>query len=1122
MLQSGQIIKNLIPTEPVKIVSVKQLGSRYAVDYAGINTNRTGNKVITQETADLLELVSTDGAFNFTGNPTKFLLYAEAERIYSAYQFDPLFAVNCSIVDPLPHQVEAVYKYLLPLPKIRFLLADDTGAGKTIMTGLLLKELLIRGFVERILVITPGGLTKQWAEDEMGVKFNLPFVLVDRARFNSDPNVFHSTNKVVASIDFIRNEDVLNVLKQSRWDIVVVDEAHKLSAFDYGAKQYVSKRYGAVQELSKLCEHLLLLTATPHRGRKDTFKNLLQLLDTDIFATTDLVTDRIRQYEKNGINRFFIRRLKENMQDWHGNALFKARYTRTAKYELTPEEKKLYDAVTKYLTEKRELAKEQKNIHVELTLMVMQRRLTSSIAAITNTLRNRYKALKALLDELNKNPQLFRRAASFADAGVEGFDQADDYDELDDTERESLESILSDPDKVKLFKLFTTAKDPREIKEEADQVKVLLEMAESLSSHEEQKFTRLIELMRSEGVLDHKEKLVIFTEHKDTLNYLERKLSQNHGYEVATIHGAKNVDERREAQFGFAKKDGAQILIATDAAGEGINLQFCRLLINWDIPWNPNRLEQRMGRIHRYGQKSDVFVFNLVALNTREGQVLQRLLSKLDNIREQMGDDRVYDVISEVFEGVRMEDILRSTLYGTATRYDEVIDNELTKSKVEEKINEQKNRLEHSSVNYQDAKKLKESSDEKRLQPIYIRLFFEKTFKELGGEFSEIRKSIYRIDKLPELVASHLKKKYNFTADISKLLFCFDKQVFFDYQNIPDLGKVHYINPGNIIFDALVQVARENYKEEMLKGTILVSPEDSTEYFAFFVKTQVADERIHKDTESIADERMALVYTNHDKFCLTSPAKFIDLKPPHEYAKPVTTPAPIDNEAVVNWAFENITLPQLAETQERVNLDTETREEYIKSAFTNLIFDLTDEINSLQNKMLYGDKKANELITIKQQQIEKLIKRREERIEELQQMKNLSPKSPEVLGCAYVVPLTSVEYHSHYGMSRDDEVEAIAMRVAMEFERQDGWNPLDVSANDEGYDIKSTSKDLLKRYIEVKGRSADGAVMISENEMNRLSQLGECAWLYVVIHCKSKPELFRVPNPGKNSPMPEN
>lgn len=1112
-IEIGQIVKNLIPTELVTINQIQPLGSMVSLKYTGVNTNRVNTKVIARDQFESLEVLAEEGSFIFNGDPTRFSLFAEAERINSAYQFDPLFAVNCSIVDPLPHQVEAVYKFLLPLPKIRFLLADDTGAGKTIMTGLLIKEMLIRGIAERILIITPGGLTKQWQEDELSVKFNIPFTLVNRSLFSSDPNIFHTANRVVTSIDFISREDVLNVASNTHWDLVVFDECHKLSAYDYGAKQYLSQRYKAAQVLSQQCEHILLLTATPHRGRKDTFKKLLQLLDEDIFATNDLASTRVQELEQNGINRFFIRRLKEDMKDWQGLPLFKNRYTKTVAYQLTPEEKELYDAVTKYLTIRKEEASETKNIHVSLALTVMQRRLASSIFAIKNTLERRWNALQGIVDEVSKNPNLWNQRHK-----LEGFDVADieDYEELEDDEKDALENILSDPRK---FKLFTTAKSLSEIQQEASEVKKLFEMAQALYNRrqEEKKFQELQELLKSNGVLENGEKLVIFTEHKDTLLYLEERLTKSGGYKVATIHGGKLVDERRQAQWDFAKPD-TQILIGTDAAGEGINLQFCRLLINWDIPWNPNRLEQRMGRIHRYGQKQDVLVFNMVASNTKEGKVLERLLTKLDIIREGMGDDRVYDVIQDVLEGVGLDDIINSVFNGRETDLDRFLaqDDETLKLKFSEKIKEQKEKLSHCAIDFKDARLLKENSDEKRLQPIYIRLFFEKAFSYLGGVFTEVRPSIYRIDKMPEPVITELRNAHKIYFDaIKSILFCFEKQKFLDYQNVGDLGKVHYINPGNPVFDSLVNVVRNQFREDMIKGTIFISPDDKEDYFAFFVKSQIVDNRPSKKEDSIADERLMMVYQGKDKqFHITSPAKFIDLHSPTKFTKPVIPPEVVNVDQVVQWSFEKITLQQFEDTKKLVQNDCHERKQYLDSAFTQVIMDLQLEIQEMQQKVLFGDTRVQEKIMKKQERITELILKKQNRLEKLELMEQLSPKAPEVLGCAYVIPLTQVEYTSHYGMSRDDEAEAIAMQTAMNFETDTGWTPFDVSANNEGYDIKSISPDELKRYIEVKGRSAEGGVMLSENEMNRLAQLGDAAWLYIVVNCKTKPELYRIQNPA--------
>jgi len=1113
-IEPGQIVKNLIPTEAVTINQVQALGPMVSLKYTGVNTRRVNTKVITREQFEALEVLTGEGQFNFSGDPAGFLLFAEAERIHSAYQFDPLFAVNCSIVDPLPHQVEAVYKFLLPLPRIRFLLADDTGAGKTIMTGLLIKELMMRGMADRILIVTPGGLTKQWQEDELGMKFNIPFTLVNRSLFSSDPNVFHSQNRVVASLDFIGKEDVLNVAGNAHWDLVVFDECHKLSAYDYGAKQYLSQRYKAAQLLSRQSEHLLLLTATPHRGRKDTFRKLLQLLDEDIFATSDLASARVKEMEHDGINRFFIRRLKEDMKDWHGKDLFKKRFTKTVAYQLTPEEKELYEAVTNYLMRKKEEASETKNIHVSLALTVMQRRLVSSIAAIRNTLGRRWAALQGIADEVAKNPNLWNQRHK-----LDGFDVDDieDFEDLEDEERDALENILSDPRK---FKLFTTARSITQIQQEASEVKTLYEMAQALyhRRQEEKKFQVLQELLKSNGVLEAREKLVIFTEHKDTLLYLEERLAKNSGYGVVTIHGGKTVDERRQAQWDFARPE-TQILIATDAAGEGINLQFCRLLINWDIPWNPNRLEQRMGRIHRYGQKQDVLVFNMVANNTREGKVLERLLTKLDIIRAEMGDDRVYDVIQDVLEDVGLEDIIDSVFNGRETDLDRFLaqDDEAIRQRFTEKIRDNREKLSHSTVDYQDARTLKDNSDEKRLQPIYIRLFFEKAFRHLGGSFTELKPYIFRIDEMPPAVAAWLRDSYSIHFDTLKSIhFCFNKQVFLDYQHVAGLDKVYYINPGNPVFDSLIQVVRERFREDMLRGTVLISPDDKSDYFAFFVKSQIVDNRPNKREDSVADEQLMMVYQEPDgSFQLTSPAKFIDLHSPTSFARPVTPPGIVSVDEVVQWSFKEITLHQLEQTARHVGKDCAERRHYLETAFTQVIMNLQSDIQELQQKVLYGDTRVQEKIQKKQAHIDELVLRKQDRISKLALMEQISPKTPEVLGCAYVIPLAQVEYLSHYGMSRDDEAEAMAMQVSLDYERDAGWHPVDVSAHNEGYDIKSTSPEALRRYIEVKGRSGhDGSVMLSENEMNRLAQLGDAAWLYIVVNCKSRPELYRLQNPA--------
>ena len=415
VLAPGDIVSGLETTELVEVRRVVPFGSKTLVEGIGVTSRREVKRPLSAE--ELARLQRVRGSdFGYDGDPRAFLLGAEAERIRIAHQFDPLFAVNSSVVDILPHQVEAVYRYLLPLPRIRFLLADDTGAGKTIMTGLLIKELLFRGVLSKVLIITPGGLTKQWRDEEMWDKFGLHFRLVNRAAFDADPGQFSHRDEgfFITSIDYISRHDAcLNAAKETRWDLIVVDEAHKLSAYEYGTKVDERKRYRSVKELANKTDHLLFLTATPHRGRKDTFRRLLMLLDEDLFLKDEHVTARVHEAVSQYMtaaspdgdepqitqarNRFFLRRLKEEMVDWDGSPLFKPRHTQTVGYDLTPEELELYKAVTQYVRSRRKQAKEKRNRNVELTLMVMQRRLASSIYAITRTLQNRLNALSEVL-----------------------------------------------------------------------------------------------------------------------------------------------------------------------------------------------------------------------------------------------------------------------------------------------------------------------------------------------------------------------------------------------------------------------------------------------------------------------------------------------------------------------------------------------------------------------------------------------------------------------------------------------------------------------------------------------------------------------------------------------------
>ena len=597
------------------------------------------------------------------------------------------------------------------------------------MAGLLIKELRFRGVIEKILIITPGGLTKQWKEDELQEKFGLHSRLVNRASFDAEPGQFshYKEGIFVTSIDFLaRNEGCLRAAEEAHWDLVVVDEAHKLSAYEYGTKIEESERYRAVKALAPKTDHLLFLTATPHRGRKDTFRRLLMLLDEDLFQKDEFVSDRVREQVASygshsedfddevpiskARNRFFLRRLKEEMVDWDGHPLFKDRHTKTVGYELTPEEKVLYDEVTRYVRSMRREAKAKKNRNVELMLMVMQRRLASSLYAITRTLENRLTSLNEVLTILRDASLTAAEKKRLLGAAPDPDDPNDisEYEDYDDEERGQVDK--------RIFRKVLTD-DPAKVEEERDEVDRLFRLADGLKHHKEAKFVELLKVLDSSDIIRaDDEKLLIFTEHKDTMTSLSKRLEEK-GYTVTTIHGGMDVDARKRAQREFRTR--AKIMVATDAAGEGINLQFCRYLINWDIPWNPNRLEQRMGRIHRYGQTDDVWVYNLVAQNTREGAVLHKILSKLDVMRDQMGSDRVYDVIDELLEGVPLVSLMEKAIDSesgedAADQTDEKLKT-ATRERAAQLIALQKKTSLASKLDLRSARELRDASDERRL-----------------------------------------------------------------------------------------------------------------------------------------------------------------------------------------------------------------------------------------------------------------------------------------------------------------------------------------------------------------------------------------------------------------------
>jgi SNF2 family DNA or RNA helicase len=656
-LRQGQVLVGPLFSEPMRVETVTANGTgSWSVGLVGQSSEQFRKVTLTAE--QLAALTVRDITLTYAGDAALLRTGLQAYALGIAFEFDPYFGLSISRVDPLPHQLEAVYDYLLKLPQVRFLLADDAGAGKTIMSGLLIRELKLRGLIERILIVCPANLAFQW-QRELRDKFDEQFEVLKGGdiREQYGINQWLERPQIVTSLDLAKRNEILPGLRQVGWDLVIADEAHRLSWTPPSRK---TARYALGELLRDISDHMLLLTATPHKGDPDNFTLFLQLLDQDTYADVRSIREAMERRHA----PFYLRRTKEAMVyfperqadgTWTARKVFTKRIPRTVSFAIDGAEFDLYDEVTKFVRRQSEAAAargdDSRARAVGFLMALYQRRLASSTYALRHSLENRAKRLADAL----------KHAEALAKEAPPDIPDPSELEELEDSERERLERLLD---------AITLAGNADQVQEEIQQLYELAEAAQAVEDgNAEAKLSKLRGLLEDEGFFaDRDKRLLIFTEFKDTLDYLVQKLKEM-GFDVGTIHGGMQIGSREqpgtrlfaEQQF---KEGAVQILVATEAAGEGINLQFCHMLVNYDIPWNPNRLEQRMGRIHRYGQTHDCLIFNFAATNTIEGRVLARLLDKLQEIRDALDDDAVFNVVGKVLPAAHIERVLRDFYAG--------------------------------------------------------------------------------------------------------------------------------------------------------------------------------------------------------------------------------------------------------------------------------------------------------------------------------------------------------------------------------------------------------------------------------------------------------------------------
>ncbi|HCX68720.1 MAG TPA: RNA helicase, partial [Rhodobiaceae bacterium] len=1040
--------------------------------------------------------------WSFDADGALLRLVTEANRIKLAHYFDPYLAIHTSLVDPLPHQISAVYGEMLPRQPLRFLLADDPGAGKTIMAGLLIKELIARSDLERCLVVAPGSLVEQW-QDELGQKFNLEFDILTRDMIETSRsgNPFSDRNRLIVRLDVLaRNEELQDKLMSAQeWDLIICDEAHRMSATYFGGEVKYTKRYQIGQKLGQACRHLLLMSATPHNGKEEDFQLFMALLDGDRFE------GRFRDGVHYADTEDMMRRLtKEELLKFDGRPLFPERRAYTVKYELSEGEAALYTAVTEYVrTEMNRVQRfaegdGKKRNNVGFALQILQRRLASSPAAIYQSLKRRRERLESELGEARLATK--GRQAGFDERAVNA-DILRNIEEYGQEEIDELEDLISTG--------ATTAETVEQLALEVETLKSLEAMALGvLRSGVDTKWSQLNRILDDDLMIDsakNRRKLIIFTEPKDTLNYLLEKVRARLGNPEAVdvIHGGVSREERRKVVERFMQDKDLLVLIANDAAGEGVNLQRGHLMVNYDLPWNPNKIEQRFGRVHRIGQTEVCHLWNLVAADTREGEVYARLLEKLEAAREALGG-RVYDVLGELFEGTALKDLLFQAIqYGeqddVKARLLQQVDGAVDRTHLLELL--RRRALTNDTMPEAKVEELRlemERAEALRLQPHHIQSFFVEAFQHLGGRLKRREEGRWEVTHVPVRIRER-DRQIGTGAPIQKQYerICFEKSL------INQQPVAAFICPGHPLLEAVISLIREQYEQIMRQGAILVDDTDPGDSLSaiFLLEHAVQDGRMTSGGKPhVISQRLQFAAIDKAGDAVNAGIA------PHLNLRPATTE---EIDAVGNLLDEDWLTSELEKTAIRfatVEL-AQGHVAEIKARRLPEIDKVEQEVRArLKKEINYWDSRAFELKEEEkagkkarlswqnaQRRAEELAERQKRRMDQLEQERFITSQPPRVRGGMVVIPrglLVARQSPAVPDRFAEDPaarraIELAAMEAVMAAERALGHVPVDVSAQKIGYDIASHDpKSGHLRFIEVKGR-IDGAdtVMLTRQEI---------------------------------------
>jgi superfamily II DNA or RNA helicase len=1094
-LREGQILTGPLFSEPMRVETVRAQGpGTWVVGLVGTQSDRYRKVTLTQ--SDLQRLTIREPGHTYDGDGRLLRLGLQAYSLGIAYEFDPYFGLSISRVDPLPHQLEAVYDYLLKLPRVRFLLADDAGAGKTIMAGLLIRELELRGLAERILIVCPANLTFQW-QRELKEKFDAKFLVLKGSdiRDQFGVNQWLEQRRVITSLDLAKRTEILPGLRQVRWDLVIVDEAHRMSAADESHK---SLRYKLGELLRDTSDHMLLLTATPHKGDPENFTLFLQLLDRDAYADVRSIRQAMEQRRA----PFYLRRTKEAMVcfperqpdgTWVARKIFTRRIPHTVEFQMDGPEFDLYRDVTRFVKEQSARAAargdDPRARAVGFLMSLYQRRLASSTYAMRRSLESR---ARRLAEEL-------KRARELATRTPPEIPDPEELEEMEENERHQLERLLE---------AVTLAGSADLIQQEVNELQALARRARHVEeSGAEAKLAKLKQLLHDQGFFNDPDKrLLIFTEFKDTLDYLVERLT-SWGFRVGYIHGEMKPGSRDEpgtrlyAEQQF--REGAiQILVATEAAGEGINLQCCNILFNYDIPWNPNRLEQRMGRIHRYGQRKDCLIFNFVATNTIEGRVLQRLLQKLQEIRDALDDDAVFNVVGEVLPAAHVERVLRDYYAGRLGDAD-LEDRLLRNVDIREFCRICQNALEglaSKKLNLEMLIERRAQAQERRVVPETIARFLREAADYVPGFTLKPVPHLphnFEPGRTPSVLRQYERDPdWRLPALAARYPRCSTDRETAETQNL------EWVTPGHPLFEAVRRHTCNLAGETFSRGATFYSLHHPAPARIDFYRARVVD-----GLGRVIHERLfAVEVTGDGPPRLREPGILGDLIPAQD---PVELPPVATLPEVTPWLNEHVLTPFLEQTRAERLSELERIAAHVELSLTELIRRADEEIGRAQEAVERGEQGAEGRLAQAEARHAELLQRRDQRRKDLEQQKSLTLQAVDRITSVLVLPHPDRETPEVRRLQPNPETEATAMQVVMNYERAQGRQVYDVHEKNLGYDL--TSLDLNTgqlRLIEVKGLAGStGTILLTPNERRVAEDRRDCYWLYIVTNCATEPQL---------------